>query len=131
VLIVALAAIISLAMPSGSPSSRSGRAFVSAAASEAARPDRFSSSALAKKARIGGSQDDDGQNTTHHEDNEYRSIQKSLSGFDRAFNDVIAFFVHGRLLSQGNRPNGIKVPNHRQGQTLLPAPPGDYRPQQG
>jgi hypothetical protein len=67
-----------------------------------------------EKARVGDSHNDDGQSATHHEDNEYGSIQKSLSGFDGRFNDAVAFFVHGRLLSEDNRTNGVKVPNHRQ-----------------
>jgi hypothetical protein len=63
---------------------------------------------LAKNAGVGGSHDDYSQNATHHQHQEHRSIQKSLPGFDRAFNDVIAFFVHDRLLSEGNRGNGIQ-----------------------
>jgi hypothetical protein len=76
---------------------------------------RNAQSGPAEKASVGGSHDDDGQNATHHEDNEYGSVQKSLSGFDGRFDDVVAFFVHGRLLSQFNRANRIEVPNHRQG----------------
>jgi hypothetical protein len=66
-----------------------------------------------KEAGVGKGHRHDGEDKTHQQDDENRPAKESAPRLYRRLDDLIAFFVHGRLLSDANRQSGCKVPNLR------------------
>jgi hypothetical protein len=61
--------------------------------------------------RVRGAKGNCGQNDAYDKHDEYRLAQKSSARLDRRFYNLMAVFVHDRLLCVGKHAQGCKVPN--------------------